>query len=235
METLSHQVEARAERLARSSVEGLYADPFWAARYGEERARRFGGEDAHFHVKYLVQALALEQPSVMREYARWLRKLLVTRGMCTRHLDDNFAGLTRALEAEGFGLDSPAAACVQAARDALRYPAGPARALQDGTHALARRAAEALRGDAPPQSAERLALEAELRLQLDYLADALGTERPELFAQHCRWYAGFWPRRGFQGLDYSRVLGALEAVLSDHDAARVLLTGVLEGQEESRS
>lgn len=219
METLSQQVEARADWLARDSVEGLYADPFWAARYGEERARRFGGEDSHFHVKYLVQALALGEPSVMAEYARWLRKLLVSRGMCTSHLDAHFAGLARALEAAGFGPGTPPEGCMRAARDALRYPAGPARALQDATDALARRAAEALRAEAPADPA----LEAELRLQLNYLADALGLERPELFADHRRWYAGFWPRRGFQGLDYARVLGALEAVLSDHAAARTLL------------
>jgi hypothetical protein len=232
METLSHQVEARAERLARSSVEGLYTDPFWAARYGEERARRFGGEDAHFHVKYLVQALALDKPSVMEEYARWLRTLLVSRGMCTRHLDDHLAGLARALAAEGFGPGTPPERCVRAAREALRYPAGPANALQHATAALARRAADALGAEGAEQ---RAALEAELQLQLSYLADALGTERPELYAEHCRWYAGFWPRRGFQGLDYCRVLGALEAVLSDHEAARALVTGARVKQEESRS
>lgn len=233
MEALSRQVEARAERLARESVEGMYADPFWTARYGEERARRFGGEDAHFHVKYLVQALELDRPSVMAEYARWLRTLLVSHGMCTHHLDENFAGLARALVAEGFEPGSPPALCVRAAREALRYPEGPARQLQDATDALARRAAESLRGTA--SGTPDAALEAELRLQLSYLADALAAGRPELFAEHCRWYAGFWPRRGFEGLDYARVLGALEAVLSGHDAARALLSGARARQEESRS
>ncbi|QRK10668.1 hypothetical protein JQX13_11660 [Archangium violaceum] len=57
MQSLARLVEGRTQRLAETSVSGLYEDPFWFARYGEDRARRFGGEDAVFHVRYLVQAL----------------------------------------------------------------------------------------------------------------------------------------------------------------------------------
>jgi hypothetical protein len=99
MQTLTREIEARAPQLALASVEWMYQDPFWEARYGLERARRFGNEDALFHVRYLLQALAEERPSVMEGYATWLRTLLVSRGMCTRHLDQNFAGLQSALAA----------------------------------------------------------------------------------------------------------------------------------------
>src|ERR1044072_7291296 len=81
MEPLSRQLEARADQLARASVAWMYEDPFWAARYGAERARRFGGEDAQFHVRYLVQAVTEQRASVMEGYATWLRTLLAARGM----------------------------------------------------------------------------------------------------------------------------------------------------------
>jgi hypothetical protein len=212
METLSRQLEARADRLATASVEWMYEDPFWEARYGAERARRFGGEDARFHVRYLMQALAEERPSVMEGYAAWLRKLLVSRGMCTLHLDQNFAGLQAALAVEGFGPGSPAQAYVQAARAVLHYPPGPARTLQDKACELARAAAQELRAEVPAPFLPRL--EEELLLHLSYLADALGTGQPELFARHVDWYQGFWPLREFGELSFSRALSALEVALS---------------------
>jgi hypothetical protein len=228
MESVSREVEAKGEVLARASVEGMYADPFWEARYGA-RARRFGGEDALHHVRYLVQALATGRPAVMADYARWLRTLLIARGMCSLHLDENFAGLARALEAQGFAPGGPAHACVQAARDALRYTEGAAGALQAASEALARQVA----GQLVAESLGRERVEMELRLQLSYLADALGAGRPELFAEHCRWYAGFWPRREFGGLAFSRVLGALEEALLGHDEARALVSAA-RAQRESR-
>lgn len=211
METLTREIEARAPQLALASVEWMYQDPFWEARYGLERARRFGNEDALFHVRYLMQALAEERPSVMEGYATWLRTLLVSRGMCTLHLDQNFAGLQSALAAEGFGPGSPAQAYVQAARNALVYPDGSARLLQDRTLELARRASHELLAVVSPSLHSRL--EEELRLHLSYLADAIGTGHPESFARHLDWYKGFWSRRAFGELTFDQLLTALEEVL----------------------
>lgn len=211
METLSRQLQERAAQLASASVDWMYQDPFWEARYGAERARRFGGEDAQFHVRYLVQALTEQRPAVLEGYAAWLRTLLVSRGMCTLHLDQNFAGLQAALATEGFGADSPAQAYVQAARDALRYTSGPPSTLQERAPELAHRAAEELRSEVPAAMHPRL--EGELLMHLSYLADALHLGRAELFARHLEWYQGFWPRREFGGLTFSRLLAALETTL----------------------
>jgi hypothetical protein len=202
----------------------MYQDPFWEARYGPERMRRFGSEDAHFHVRYLVQALAEQRPSVLEGYAVWLRTLLVTRGMCTLHLDQNFAGLQTALAAEGFGPDSPAQNYVQAARAALRYPEGPARAVQELAPHIARRAVEELKAEVPASLHARL--EEELLLHLSYLSDAMGTGRSELFANHVRWYSGFWPRRELGDLTFPRLLSALKTALAqrltDHDEVKAV-------------
>ncbi|WP_224368669.1 hypothetical protein [Hyalangium versicolor] len=221
MESLSRQLEERADRLARASVEWMYEDPFWEARYGIERARRFGGEDAQFHVRYLVQALREQQTSVMEGYAQWLRTLLCSRGMCSLHLDQNFAGLQAALATEGFGPNSPAHAYVQAARDALRYTAGPARTLQERAAELARRTTRALSAEVPASLQSRL--EAELLLHLSYLQDAVGLQHPEFFERHVEWYQGFWPRRELGVLPFPRLLEALAAELPDPEAIQAVL------------
>ena len=233
MEPLSRQLESRADRLANASVEWMYQDPFWEARYGAERVRRFGSEDAHFHVRYLVQALAEQRPSVLEGYAVWLRTLLVTRGMCTLHLDQNFAGLQAALASEGFGPDSPAQTYVQAARAALHYPQGNARTVQDLAPQLAHRAVQVLGADAPPSLHARL--EEELLLHLSYLADAVGTGRAELFTQHVRWYMNFWSRRELGALTFPRLLSALEASLAssltDHDEVKAVFAAAYRAEE----
>lgn len=234
METLSRQVEAIAERLASSSVEPLYQDPFWEARYGPERARRFGDEDARFHIRYLVQALAEQRPSVLEGYARWLRTLLVSRGMCTRHVDAHFVGLAAALEKEGWGPGTAPHDYVGAARAALRYPEGPAARLDPDAPELARAAAKRLALYVRPDELPRL--EEELQLQLSYLTDALAAERKELMADHVRWYVAFWPRRGFGLLAFPSVLGMLKAVLGPrHPEARTLLADAGVSWEETRS
>jgi len=234
METPSRLVEARADTLARASVEAMYQDPFWEARYGAERARRFGDEDARFHVRYLVQSLDEHRPSVMEGYARWLRTLLVSRGMCTLHLDQNFVGLASALEADGWGPDSEPQVHVRAARKALLYPDGPARRLQDTAQALARATTARLALYLTPEDKPRL--EEEMCLQLSYLADALAEQKPELMADHVRWYVGFWPRRGFGLLAFPSVLGMLKASLGvAHPEARALLATAGVSWEETRS
>jgi hypothetical protein len=234
METFNRDLEARANRLALASVEWMFQDPFWEARYGPERARRFGQEDAQFHVRYLMQALAEERPSVMEGYASWLRTLLVTRGMCTLHLDQNFAGLQAALAVEGFGPGSPAQTYVQAARTALRYPPGHARTLQDQASELARRAAQEL-VEVPATLHPRL--EEELLVHISYLADAIGTGHPEAFARHVDWYKGFWPMRDFGELSFDRLLAALDAalaaILTNHDEVKAVFAAARTAKEKA--
>ena len=217
MDEVARQVESRAERLALLSLEGMFDDPFWRVRYGEERARRFGSEDALFHVRYLVQALDLHDPGVMDRYARWLQGLLVPRGMSSRHIASHFQGLRAALRREGLDLERTpqVGAALDAALAALLYPSGPARALQLAAPELARKALARL-----PQGGDEATLERlteEVLLHLSYLADALGTGRPSLFADHVRWYTGFWSQRRLPGT-FAGLLAALEEVLAAEPA-----------------
>lgn len=213
MQSLARQVEARTQRLAESSVEGLYADPFWFARYGEERARRFGGEDAVFHVRYLVQALDARDPGVMERYARWLQGLLVARGMSSQHLASHFRGLREALVREGLDQPPEALEYVRAAEASLLWPGGAARALREATPELVPQVLRALAQREPAVRGQEERLGEELELQLSYLADALGVGRPGLFVEHARWYLDFWPRRQLR-CDYRMLLESLEGVLA---------------------
>lgn len=213
MQSLIRQVETHTQRLAELSVQGIYDDPFWFARYGEERARRFGGEDAVFHVRYLVQALDARDVGVMERYARWLQGLLVARGMCSRHLAWHFHGLHDALVREGLGEPPEALRYMRAAEAALDWPEGPAREVREAAPTLVAQAVRELanRGALTPGQEPRLS--EELHLQLSYLMDALGSKRPGLFMEHVRWYADFWPQRK-QGCEYPVLLEALEAALA---------------------
>jgi hypothetical protein len=232
MPRVSLEVEARTATLAPASIQPLYADPFWDARYGPQRARRFGGEDAVFHIRYLVQALDAARPAILEDYARWLRTLLVTRGMCSRHLDQHFAGLAHALDAEGFGPDSLPGTYVQAARQALHHPTGPAHALEAAE--LAGAVVRPLQDASAPGKHARL--EEEARLHLSYLSDALALGRADLWDAHLQWYAGFWPRRGLEPLTFFQFLDALDAALGNgHPEARSLLAQARVSWEESHS
>ncbi|RKG97557.1 hypothetical protein [Corallococcus carmarthensis] len=234
MPHVSLQVEARTAFLASNSVQALYEDPFWAARYGLPRARRFGDEDAVFHVRYLVQALDATRPAILEDYARWLRTLLVTRGMCSLHLDQHFEGLARALQAEGFGPDSLPHTYVQAAREALRYKEGPAHTLEEDSAAIISAVVRRTESPLPPGSRPRL--EQEVRLQLSYLSDALALDRADLWDAHLQWYAGFWPQRGLAPLTLLQTLDALKAALTDeHPEALSLLARAPVSWEETHS
>lgn len=234
MPTVSREVEARATSLASASVQPMYADPFWDARYGPQRARRFGDEDAVHHVRYLVQALDAAHPALLETYARWLRTLLVTRGMCSLHLDQNLEGLAHALQAEGFGPDSLPFTYVQAARGALRYTEGPAHLLEADAPALIAAVIPALERTLPPGNPLRL--EQEARLHLSYLSDALALDRADLWDAHVQWYAGFWSRRGLAPLTFPHLLEALRAGLgTGHPEARTLFSRIPDAGEETHS
>ncbi|WP_338872118.1 hypothetical protein [Myxococcus stipitatus] len=231
---LSRQVEARADALVQATLEVLHQDPFWEARHGAEHARRVGTEDVRAHVHHLVQSLDASQPSLMESYVHSLRPPWLTRGLSTLHLDTHFSRLSSALEAQGWGPGTEPHEHLRVARQALHYPSGLARRLQEDAPELSLAATTRLRFYLTPEDRPRL--EEELRLQLSYLADALDEDRPEVMADHVRWYVGFWPRRGFGLLAFTTVLGMLKAVLaSRHPQARLLLSTAGVSWEETRS
>jgi hypothetical protein len=160
MSTLAAELVQRADVLSARVVAEMYRDPFWETRFGA-RGRHFAEEDGRYHVTYLAQALIASDPEVLTRYAGWLRTVLVSRGMCTRHLIENYQRLSDAIVESGLPDVEPAVLYLEHAVEALRYAHGPALLLQR------------LRGR-----------DDEL---LDFLIDAVAADRPDLFEQHVRY------------------------------------------------
>lgn len=195
MNDLARRLEQSANALSSRVVKEMYEDRFWLERFGQ-RGLEHSQQDGRFHVSYLVQALIASDPGVLTRYARWLRSVLTTRGMCTRHLAENFERLARATQEQV--LDSaPAVDYLRAASAALLDDAGPARELQLVSESIAARICA--RELAPPSSGAGTAARdarAELLQLLSYLADALSLGRSEHFLAHVRWLDGFFDREG---------------------------------------
>lgn len=243
MTDLTDQLKARADALVQRSLDAMYANPFWLERYGE-RGRRFAEEDGHHHIKYLVLALAQKRPQILVEYARWLQVVLTSRGMCSRHLAENFSRLAEAIRDEGIIAAEPAEAYLRAAEDALVCHDGPARVIQLVTPELARQAAEALYASRPDWldpwgEAGRARCVDDLRYHLSYLADSMALNKPGQFADYLRWIAGFLARRDIPRESLSEALSALLVALdavpdeTRRLARQVVLTGLSALTEEA--
>ena len=244
MTTLADAIEARSQVLADRALEAMYRNPFWDDRFGE-RGRRFAREDNVHHIAYLVQALRAASGDLLTNYARWLQPVLTTRGMCSRHIGENFERLAEAIRAEGIGDAAPAFAFLDGATAALAYDGGPARAVQGVAATAVTRAADAVHQRHPEWMARsdmggRARCLEDLRYHVSYLADALANERPHLFADYVRWLAGFLERHGVPTEYLLGTLVALDEALQtalgeQHGAvAAVLATGYAALEEQGR-
>ena len=222
MTALANAIEARAQALADRALEAMYRNPFWDERFGE-RGRRFAREDNLHHIAYLVQALRAESADLLINYARWLQRVLTTRGMCSQHVSENFQRLAEAIKAEAIGDAAPALALLDTAGAALAYESGPARTVQTAAGSVATRTADAVYARHPAWLAHGggdgwARCRDDLLYLLSYLADALANGRPELFVDYVRWIAGFLQRRGIPPEHLREALATLD------DALRVALT-----------
>lgn len=162
LHAVADEVRAHTRAIASRVTDDTLKDPFWTSRYGD-RGRTRTEEDAAFHVEYFLQAFIARDAEIVRRYARWLQTLLTSRGMCTAHIDENFArvgaavlqAVPRAHAIDGY---------VKAARAALLYASGAPREVQSAVER------------ADPS----------VREHLHYLADALALDEPEVFASHIR-------------------------------------------------
>jgi hypothetical protein len=164
---LRDALAARAVTLSQRVLDRMYENPFWMERYGE-RGRRFANEDSLHHVGYLDQALAAGDAAVFERYARWLRSVLVTRGMCSEHLAENFRLLAEAVTADALPDAERAVAILHDGAGSLTYESGAAAALE----AVKPRLLEAIRAAQPPAAPLR---DDDCRYLVSYLIDAAAT------------------------------------------------------------
>ena len=181
MLALAQFLEAQGLALSQQVLGDRYRDPFWSARFGD-RGRRHADEDSAFHLRYLARALDTGDDGVLVRYARWLREVLASRGMCTRHLAENFRLLANGIAARGWPDHAWAVACLDKARTALAYPFGPPGVVQS----LEKPASDST---ATPYAADP-------DIYLSYLADALALGSSATFVAHVRWTRDWIARTG---------------------------------------
>ena len=229
---LADRIEAQAVALTRRVLGEMYANLFWQERFGE-RGRQRAEEDGRYHLTYLAEALRAESPEILVNYARWLRTVLTTRGMCSRHLAENFARLAAAIRDEVVVGGEEAARYLEWAEAALVYDRGPARAIQLAAPTLADQAVAVLyarhpdwRGSGGTAGQQRC--RDDILYHLSYLADAVALGRADLFADYVRWIAAFLERCGIPREHLQEALAVLDESLAglparDRRAAREAL------------
>jgi hypothetical protein len=221
MTELSTAIRDHGPELARRATQEMYRDPFWEERFGAG-GRKLAAEDGDNHIRYLVQALEAGQADILTGYARWLQTALVKRGVCTAHLLENFARLGRAVGESGIPDAAPALQLLDQAQDALLYPEGPARVLQQSAGAIA---------DAASRGYAGARVNAELRTLVWYLADAVQLGDPQVFVRHAAWARGYFERQELPAVRDLLVAldGALDHAPADaRDAGRAVLAKVPE-------
>lgn len=162
-------------------------NPFWLARYGEA-GRRVVLTEGQYHLMYLTEALAARDPQMLVTYARWLRRVLTLRGVCTLQLTEMFARLATIISAEADISAEDAVVYLAQCEAALRYPHGHARDLQRNRERSAERALRCLAPKSHwvilPAPVQRLLAP---RYLIDYLADAQAFATPAIFDDHITW------------------------------------------------
>lgn len=194
---LCERLDRTADSLTERVLGEMYQNPFWLERFGE-RAHIHGRKDGRSHIDYLIQALGSDDATVIENYARWLQQVLTTRGMCTRHLADNFDLLGVAIASEGWREGDAAVRMLAAATAALSYSAGPARDVQDQIEALAKTATETMQARHPEWMgrvpAGRTRSADDLVYPLHYAADGLALGSPAMLLAYLAWLTEFLER-----------------------------------------
>lgn len=190
-------VEAALRPLSARVIAEMYQDdPFWETRFGTN-GRRHAHNDGDFHASYLAQALHQASPAVMTRYARWLRDLLVARGMCSWHLEENFARLRVVVLGTDLPFASATAALLETSMTSLHHTTAPAADVERLIPSLE----QAIRA----------------RALVSYLADALAIRDAKHFVAHVMWRRSLSEESSVRS---ARMQGDVDASL--HAMSRVL-------------
>ena len=219
MTTLQEHLQREGAALSHAVLEAQYRDPFWRARFGE-RGRRHADQDSAFHLQYLSRALETSAPEIMVRYAQWLREVLVTRGMCSRHLAENYRLLAEELERRPWPDVARAASYLREAAAALDPTGGEAAALRSARDRVVTSAARGVPGRA--ESVANL---------VSYLEDAIAFDDTALWTTHVAW-AGRWMERTQGGRQpLMRDLQAIESALAAEGIAPRAIEMLRSGRE----
>lgn len=210
---LADALERDGVTLSLRVIDRMYReDPFWNERFGEA-GRRHADSDAGRHIEHLVTALRAGSPAVFMGYARWLQSVLTTRGMCTRHLADNFTLLAEEIARSGMAGAEPAIAILTEGAEAIARTNGPAGEVHRQRAALCEATVTTL-FDAEPSwvgtlGTGRTSCLEEADFFVDYLADALAHHAPNDLADYAKLVQRVLAKRELPTSQVTRMLGAL--------------------------
>lgn len=218
---LKNALLAAGPRLVDRVLAEMYENPFWVERFGA-RAHTHGREDGLYHITYACNAIEAGDVGVIENYARWLQQVLTTRGMCSRHLADNFDRLAAAIRDEPWPGKQAAIDVFAAAARALHYEDSIAGGLQARTMIIARAATLDLHANHPDgPAADQARCIDDLSYHLSYLADAIALSRPQVFGDYIRWLGEFLAKRSVPRTHLAASLDALEAQIAKQFPAAV--------------
>lgn len=115
----------------------LERHPEWLLKYGE-RARRFGIEDAQFHIDFLSGAVEAGSIQAFADYCEWAAGLLKSRGIASQFLAENLMQIETELCAGLSAKEQAAVAGVMEAGRAACHRETPRPTRPDGPLALTR-------------------------------------------------------------------------------------------------
>ena len=175
-------------------VADTYQHPFWMHRFGE-RGRKFAEEDGQHHITYLVQAIEVESSEILPNYARWLQNVLTQRGMCSRHIGENFEKLALAIEANNLPDASVAASYLYQAAQGLMYSTGPARDIQLHEETLTQQAIDQI-SNASIEQVAGVSTYDDVRYLISFLADAVQANSDQTFVDYIAWQCRYLDEQG---------------------------------------
>jgi methanogenic corrinoid protein MtbC1 len=98
---LARRLRERKDLIAVSVTDEFLArHPDWITRYGEERVRRHGIEDAAYHLEFLAAAVETGSVAAFEDYVRWTAGVLGARGIRVEFLAENLVQIERRLTAD---------------------------------------------------------------------------------------------------------------------------------------
>lgn len=211
VQIISQRIEVARGALNEAMLAEHYRNPFWEARYGESGRQRTR-EDQLFQFKYLFTALSAGDPSIFTDYWKWLRPVLVLRGMCTRHAHDTITLTERHLRPVIADFWAEVAHYFSAAYAALAYDHPACQALNRVEEQTAAAVCARLRTERPGCTWVRC--QADTLYFLSYLQDAAANQNPLLFREHIHWMRGFLVNQGLDPADLELALTLLRAEIT---------------------
>lgn len=229
---LAQRILDAAPELNAAAVADENHDPFWRARYGD-RGQRFMLADGVHHFQYLAESVRAGSPHGLEKYVRWLRSVLVFRGMCSEHLADGLRIRAHHIAARGWRDAWRAVDLLHTAAASLIYTQPDAAGLvpSAGGPPL-----PPLQGLARAHDLSEADVAFDARHLLSYLADALAFERPAFLLDHLAWRAPFERSRGRPAPYLPALLAALVPHVDGH-ASELLRAAAasLTAAEEARA